>query len=81
MLIVSGVLGSEGVLGVRVAAAVVDHGAQALVVMEMGVHLLITASPSTAPAAAHRPLTPLLLLLLLLLVMVLLLLLLLLLFL
>lgn len=66
MRIVRGVLGSEGVLGVGVAAAIVDDGAQTLVVMEVGVHLLITASPSTAPAAAHRPLIPLLLLLLLL---------------
>lgn len=33
-------------------------------VMKVGMHLLIAASPSTVPAAANRPLTPLLLLLL-----------------
>lgn len=32
-------------------------------VMKVGMHLLIAASPSTVPAAANRPLTPLLLLL------------------
>lgn len=31
--------------------------------MKVGMHLLIAASPSTVPAAANRPLTPLLLLL------------------
>lgn len=50
-------------LRVGVATAIVDYRAQALVVMEVGVHLLITASASTAPAAANRPLVPLLLLL------------------
>lgn len=64
MLIVRGVLGTERVLGVGVSATIVDDGVQALVMMEMRVHLFITASPSTAPAAAHRPFTPLLLLLL-----------------
>lgn len=60
------VLGTKGVLRVGVATSVVDHGAQALVVMEVRVDLLITASPSSAPVAAHRPFSPLLLLLLLL---------------
>lgn len=67
MLIVRGVLGPKRVLGVGVTATIVDNRVQALVMMEVRVHLFITASPSTAPTAAHRSLTPLLLLLLLLL--------------
>lgn len=67
-------------LTVWVTPPVVDYRAQVVMVMEMGVHLFSTASPSTAPAASNRPLIPLLLLLLLLMVVLLLLLMLLLLF-
>lgn len=51
-------------LGVQIAPPIVDYRAQVVMVMEMGVHLLSTASPPTAPAASNRPLISLLLLLL-----------------
>lgn len=57
-------LGSEGVLSVWVAPAIVDYGAQVIMVMEVGVYLFSTASPTAAPAASHGALVPLLLLLL-----------------
>lgn len=61
VLAVRGVLGGEGVLGVRVAAAVVDNGAKAVVVVEVRVHLLGAASSVAVSAAPDGPVAPLLL--------------------
>lgn len=66
-------LGGKRVLGVRIAPAVMHHGAKVVMVMEVGVHLFGAASAATAPAAADGSLIPLLLLLLLMMVLLMLL--------
>lgn len=58
-------LGTKGVLAVGITSAIVDNRTKVVMVMEVGVHLLSTASSTAASAATNRPLVSLLLWLLL----------------
>lgn len=71
VLAMRGVLWSKGVLAVWISPPIVDDRTQVVMVMEVGVHLLGTTSPSTGSAAANGSLIPLLLLLLLMVVLLL----------
>lgn len=73
VLTVRGVLGGKRVLVVGVAPAVVDNRTEAVVMMEVRVHLLGAASSIAVSAAPNRSVAPLLRLLRLMMVLMLLL--------